>query len=322
MPVLRDSDYRPPLLLKNRHLLTVYPTLFRRMSALRYSRTRIATPDDDFLDLDFSLTGSDRIVIILHGLEGHAGRKYVLGMVNVFNQGGYDTVSLNFRGCSGEPNRNLRFYHSGDTGDLAHVVEYLVRSKPYKDIHLVGFSVGGNVLLKYLGEKGANIPAQIRSAVAISVPCDLKSSAIQLESVQNAIYMKRFIRDLGHKLELKARRFPDNINLENYRAVKTFRQFDDRYTAPLHGFQDAEQYWKLSSSKQYLPKIKVPVLLINALDDPFLTKECFPYEEAAGNDRLYLETPRYGGHVGFVRLGNREYWSERRAFEFIHGATA
>lgn len=318
MPVIQYSDYKPPFFLKNRHLLTVYPSLFRRIRPVRYNRARIATPDNDFLDLDFSITGSNRIIIILHGLEGHTGRQYVLGMVNIFNQGGYDTVSVNFRGCSGEPNRNLRSYHSGETGDLAHVVEYLAELKKYSSIHLVGFSIGGNVTLKYLGEQGAGVSASIRSAVAISVPCDLKNSVEELEKAHNVIYMRRFIRELGYKLELKARRYPDRINLRNYGTIKTFRQFDDRYTAPLHGFSNAEEYWEQSSSRRYLQKITVPALLINALDDPFLGKYCFPYEEAAGSSCLYLETPRYGGHVGFVAFRDAYYWSEKRAFQFVH----
>lgn len=317
MPLINHSDYKAPFLLKNRHLLTIYPTLFRKVKRANYHRVRIPTADDDFLDLDFSHAGSDRIVIILHGLEGSADRKYVMGMVHTFNGGGYDTVSLNFRGCSGEPNKNLRFYHSGETGDLAQVVEYLAATGRYKAIHLVGFSLGGNVTLKYLGERGADIHPLIRSAVALSVPCDLKASSSELEKSHNAVYMQRFIRHLGYKLELKARKFPDMIRLDNYRQIKTFRQFDDLYTAPIHGFPDALTYWAQCSSKPLLQNISVPALLINALDDPFLSKECFPYEEAAQSRYFYLETPRYGGHVGFVTFGEQCYWSEKRAFAFI-----
>lgn len=317
MPVISHSDYKAPFFLKNRHLLTIYPSLFRRIRRADYHRVRIATTDEDFLDLDFSYAGSDRIVIILHGLEGSAERTYVLGMVHVFNQGGYDTVSLNFRGCSGEPNRNLRFYHSGETGDLAQVVDYLAASGKYKAIHIVGFSLGGNVTLKYLGERGADVHPLVRSAVAISVPCDLKASSRELEKRHNTIYMQRFIRELGYKLELKARKFPDLIRLDNYRQIRTFRQFDDLYTAPIHGFRDALTYWDNCSAKPYLAGISVPALLINALDDPFLAEECFPYKEAAQSRYLYLETPRYGGHVGFVTFGEQCYWSEKRAFAFI-----
>lgn len=318
MPLIQHSDYKAPFLFSNRHLLTIYPTLFRKVRRANYERVRISTADDDFLDLDFSHASSDRIVIILHGLEGSADRKYVLGMVHTFNSGGYDTVSLNFRGCSGEPNKNLRFYHSGETGDLAHVVEYLANTGRYRSIHIVGFSLGGNVTLKYLGEQGAKVHSLIHSAVAFSVPCDLKTSSQELEKRHNFIYMQRFIRHLGYKLELKAQRFPDMIRLDNYRDVKTFKQFDDLYTAPIHGFPDALTYWAACSSKPFLEKISVPTLLINALDDPFLSPECFPYEAAAQSRYFYLETPRYGGHVGFVTFGEQCYWSEKRAFAFIN----
>ncbi|WP_211301986.1 YheT family hydrolase [Chitinophaga niastensis] len=298
-------------------MLTIYPSLFRSIKPVAYRRMRIATPDADFLDLDFSETGSESIVVILHGLEGNSTRKYILGMVHVFNGAGFDTVSMNFRGCSGEPNKNLCFYHSGETGDLDTVVNYLISLKKYKAIHLVGFSLGGNVTLKYVGERGARLDGVIKSAVAISVPCDLKNSSAELEKRHNIIYMQRFIRDLGHKLLLKKGQFPADVSLENYDQIKSFRQFDDRYTAPMHGFKDALEYWEQCSSKKYLHQIHIPTLLINAKDDPFLGKGCFPYEVADSSKHFYLETPQSGGHVGFVRFGEDFYWSEKRALRFI-----
>ncbi|GEP94744.1 YheT family hydrolase [Chitinophaga cymbidii] len=319
MPVLPTSDYKAPVLLRNRHLLTIFPTLFRRIKAAKYTRTRITTKDNDFLDLDFSRVNSDRLVVILHGLEGNTDRQYMRGMVDIFNKGGYDTVCMNFRGCSGEMNNALRFYHSGETGDLQTVIGYIEGSGQYRSVHLLGFSLGGNVTLKYIGEQGAAIPGIIRSAVAISVPCDLKDSSVELEKRHNFIYMRRFIQSLGAKLEIKAQKFPDLISLENYAEIRNFRQFDDRYTAPMHGFKNAEEYWAACSSKKFLPGIRIPTLLINALDDPFLGKGSFPYEEAEQNPFFHLETPRTGGHVGFVSFPGKHYWSERRAFRFIHG---
>jgi len=301
--------------------VTIYPALFRRLPAVAYQRERMTTSDGDFLDLDVSAVGSSKVVIILHGLEGDASRQYVKGMVHTFNKAGYDTISLNFRGCSGEPNRQLRFYHSGETGDLKQVVDHIVATKSYNAIHFVGFSLGGNVLLKYLGEQGGAISPLVRSAVALSVPCDLKNSSGELEKRHNAVYMRRFIRELGYKLQQKAERFPEMIRLDNYDRIKSFREFDDRYTAPIHGFPDALTYWARSSSRPFLAKIRIPALLINALDDPFLGKDCFPYAEAEESEYFYLETPRYGGHVGFVTFGQPGYWSEKRALEFIkeHG---
>lgn len=303
--------------MRNRHLLTIYPTLCRRVKPVQYTRARMTMPDGDFVDLDFSTVGSDKLVLVLHGLEGDSHRKYVKGMVQLFNQQGYDVAGMNFRGCSGEPNKALRFYHSGETGDLGAVVQHIAASKKYKALYLLGFSLGGNVLLKYTGEQGANINPLVHAAVAISVPIDLANSAIELEKKHNAIYMQRFIRSLGAKLKAKQLLYPDAINLDGYENITTFRQFDDRYTAPLHGFPDADTYWHQSSSIRVLDRVAIPTLLINAQDDSFLGPKCYPYEIAAHHPLLYLETPRYGGHVGFVNFGGSSYWSERRALDFI-----
>jgi predicted alpha/beta-fold hydrolase len=318
MPVYNTTDYKAPFLLRNRHLLTIFPSLFRKVKAAQYTRTRIHTADNDFIDLDISSVNSRRLVIILHGLEGNSRRQYVTGMVNIFNEGQYDTAAMNFRGCSGESNEALRFYHSGETGDLHTVIAHMAATGQYDHIHLVGFSLGGNVTLKYVGERGADIPPILRSVVAISVPCDLKDSSLELEKRHNTIYMRRFIRSLGAKLEVKARRYPGKISLEGFEEIRNFKQFDDRYTAPMHGFKDAEEYWAQNSSRQFLPAIRIPTLLINALDDPFLGKGSFPYEEAEQNPFFHLETPQTGGHVGFVTFSGKHYWSERRAFQFIH----
>ncbi len=321
MPVIKSSDYRPPVFLKNRHFLTIYPSLFRQIKPIRYTRQRVTTSDGDFIDLDFSRKGNRRIVILLHGLEGSSDSKSVTGMVNVFNHAGYDTVSMNFRGCSGEPNKELRYYHSGETEDLDTIVNFIHSLDNYESIHAVAFSMGGNILLKYLGEKEDAVSGIIRSAVALSVPCDLKDGATEMGKRHNAIYMKRFIKELEQKLLLKKNLFPENITMKDYKKIKNFRQFDDRYTAPINGFMNAEDYWQKSSSIYYLSKIKVPTLLINALDDPFLGKKCFPYEEARNSEFFFLETPHHGGHVGFMDITNQFYWSERRALKFINETT-
>ncbi|PUZ29661.1 alpha/beta hydrolase [Chitinophaga parva] len=317
MPIVHHSDYKPPVWMRNRHLLTIYPTLCRRVKRVQYTRARMTMPDGDFVDLDFSAVGSDLLVLVLHGLEGDAHRKYVKGMVQLFNQQGYDVAGMNFRGCSGEPNKALRFYHSGETADLDAVVQHVAASRKYKALYLVGFSLGGNVALKYTGEQGKNIHPLVHATVAISVPIDLANSAIELEKKHNAIYMQRFIRSLGAKLKAKQALYPDAINLEGYENITTFRQFDDRYTAPLHGFPDADTYWYQSSAIRVLDQVAIPTLLINAQDDSFLGPKCFPYEMAEHHPLFYLETPRYGGHVGFVNFGVSSYWTERRALDFI-----
>jgi predicted alpha/beta-fold hydrolase len=318
MPVIKTSDYKPPVFFKNRHFLTIFPSLFRNIKPVSYARTRIETKDKDFIDLDFSTRGSDKIVILLHGLEGSSNSKSVTGMVNVFNHDNFDTVSMNFRGCSGEPNKELRYYHSGETEDLGAVVNYIHSLNKYRSIHIVGFSMGGNILLKFLGEKGDNVSGKVESAVALSVPCDLKDGATEMGKRHNTVYMKRFIQELKQKLLLKRDLFPGKINMDNYKLIRNFRQFDEKYTAPINGFKSAEDYWEKSSSINYLSKIKIRTLLINALDDPFLGKKCFPYEEARNSRFLFLETPHHGGHVGFMDFNNKFYWSERRALAFIN----
>ncbi len=320
MPVIFESAYRPPLLFSNPHVQTVFPSVLRRVVGVSYRRERIETPDNDFLDLDHSTVGATRLAIVLHGLEGDSARAYVQGLVRAVNRRGWDALALNFRGCGGEMNRKPRFYHSGDTEDLQTVIAHVAAQRTYSEVALVGFSVGGNVVLKYLGEKGETVHPLIKKAVAVSVPCDLASSAVKIGSLENRIYLRRFLRMLHRKIRMKMSLMPGSIDDQGFHRIKDFKDFDDRYTAPLHGFKDAEEYWQRASSKPLLPGIAIPTLLINAADDPFLTPACFPADEAAASARFFLEVPRHGGHVGFVTFNNKgEYWSESRAADFMGG---
>jgi hypothetical protein len=315
MPHLTHSSYRPPVWLRSGHLQTIYPTLYRRVDGVVYQRERVELPDGDFVDLDWCRTGAPRAVLICHGLESSSRSHYILGMVRALGRRGWDAAALNFRGCSGEPNRLLRSYHSGDTGDLAAVLRR-VAGGDYRDLALVGFSLGGNVVLKYLGEDAAAVPVPVRAAAAVSVPCDLAASARRLAKRSNRIYMRRFIRKLGEKVAAKAARYPGQVRLADFAGITTFEEFDDRYTAPVHGFAGAADYWARAACIPFLPAIRVPTLVLNALDDPFLTPGCHPVAAAAVHPRLYLETPRWGGHVGFIRPGG-EYYHESRVGEFL-----
>jgi uncharacterized protein len=318
MPVLHHSSYHPPFFLKNGHLQTIYPNLFRSVEGITYRRQRLETPDGDFLDLDWSSVGASRVAVLVHGLEGNATRPYILGMVRTLNRLGWDAVAWNFRGCSGEPNRKLRFYHSGDTPDLHTVTAHVLQNDGYEQLALIGFSLGGNVILKYLGEQGADARLKIATAVTFSVPCDLAGSARQMAGLENAVYMKRFMKLLHAKIRVKMETFPGAIDDHGYERMRTFEDFDERYTAPLHGFGSAYDYWTRASSKPLLAHIAVPTLLVNALDDPFLSPSCYPYEEAEISPYLFLETPATGGHVGFVSFNrDSEYWSESRALAFL-----
>ncbi len=325
MPVLPPPAYRPPFPLLSGHLQTIYPTLFRRLPRTEPIPERIITPDDDFLDLDWhrSRTGnSDRLVVISHGLEGHARKKYMLGMARHLSDSGWDVLCWNFRSCSTELNRRPRFYHSGVTDDLHTVLTHgLVRGR-YRVAALVGFSMGGNQLLKYLGEDPGNVPAAVRAAVAFSVPCRLADAAQVMNGRQNRIYMRYFMNSLKAKIREKALRFPDMIDLTGLASMTTFASFDNAYTAPLHGFHDAEDYYRRCSSRPLLPAIRIPTLIVQALDDPFLANSCYPVPEAQQSEHLFLELPDYGGHVGFIGAWRkRMYWSEQRAAAFLaeHG---
>ncbi len=322
MPLIAPSTYRPPFWLHNGHLQTIYPSLFRRVRDVHYQRERITTPDNDFLDLDWSTIGSRKLVVLSHGLEGNTYRAYMQGMVRAVNRAGWDALARNFRGCSGEPNRLLRFYHSGDTEDLETVIRYVLKKNRYEHIALIGFSMGGNVTLKYLGERGTSLHPAICAAVAISVPCDLASSAATLARPVNKIYMKRFLRMLHQKVLEKSRQFPGQISADGFEKIKSFREFDDRYTAPLHGFTDAADYWQKSSCINYLSTLSVPSLLINAQNDPFLSEACFPVQTAREHPNFYLEMPESGGHVGFVSFNPEGiYWSEQRTISFLNDST-
>jgi len=318
MPLISESDYRAPFLFGNPHFQTIIPTLFRKVAGVIYKRERIDTADEDFLDLDWSSVGSKRLCIVLHGLEGNSGRPYMRGMVRALNRRRWDALALNFRGCCGEPNRKLRMYHSGETEDLQVVINHASALGAYSQLALVGFSLGGNAILKYLGEQGAGVAPILRAAVTISVPCDLSACSIRLEEFLNRPYLKRFLRMLRGKMETKSLMAPDIVRIAGYDQIKTLKEFDDRYTAPLHGFKDADDYYSQSSCKQFLNTISIPTLLINAADDPFLSATCFPTKEAEANQNLFLEVPKHGGHVGFMaRNRELEYWSEARATSFL-----
>jgi predicted alpha/beta-fold hydrolase len=314
MPIL-TSRFHPPPFLRNGHIQTILPALLPRRLSIAFERERLELEDGDFLDLDWARTGRDKLAILSHGLEGCSDGDYNRGMATALHAAGWDVLAWNLRGCGKEMNRLPRSYHSGETGDLGAVIRSAATK--YSRIALIGFSLGGNLTLKYLGESSPH-PAVI-GAVAISVPIDLAASARALDQRwSNRIYLRRFMKSMIAKVEAKALRFPDQLDASRCRTIRTLQEFDDRYTAPIHGFRDADDYWTKSSARQYLDRITVPTLLLNARDDPFLTPECFPFAEAEPHSYLFLETPESGGHMGFIDLAHAsELWSERRAVEFL-----
>ena len=315
MPLIENSSYVRPKWLFNGHLETIYPSLFRKVLPQEPEKQRIPTLDGDFLDMEWYRQKAKKLVIVSHGLEGNSTRSYMLGMVNAFLQKGYDVLTWNFRSCSGEMNKQVIFYHSGATYDLDIIVSQALQE--YEEINLVGFSLGGNLTLKYLGEKRSEIP-KIRRGMAISVPLHLSSSSKKISELENTLYSKRFLRTLKKKVLEKSASHPGQIPIDMLKNIKTLTDFDDYFTGPLHGFSDAEEYYEVNSSLYFLDRIKVPTLVLNAQNDPFLSKKCFPYELAKSLDQVYFEFPKHGGHVGFSPANPQKlYYSEQRAVEFI-----
>jgi uncharacterized protein len=318
------QTFKSPFFLPNSHFQTIFPSIFRKVKDVNYQRERINTPDNDFLDLDWSFhkipplkvsEAPNGLIIISHGLEGSAARQYVKGMVKIFNENGYDCVGWNFRSCSGETNKQLRFYHSGATDDLDLVVKHAIE-KGYENLFLVGFSLGGNLTLKYLGEKSQH--SQIKKAVVFSVPLHLSESSKQIGKPSNWLYEKRFLRSLSKKIKEKAKYFPNELNLSILGKITTLKAFDDQYTSKLHGFINAEDYYAKNSSIIFVENIAIPTLVVNALNDPFLSDECYPSINESKNTNIQYEFPQEGGHCGFYQKGYQNFlWSEIRALEFI-----
>ena len=306
------SVYSPPWFLFNEHLETIYPSLFRSVKRLDYTPERISTADHDFLDLFWLKGNSDQVVIISHGLEGNAHRAYIRGMAKAFHENNYNVLAWNYRGCGDEMNRTLRFYHSGATDDLDAVVNHAIH-RGYETIYLIGFSLGGNLTLKYAGER--SIDPAIKGVVTFSVPLDLYASCLQIAKPSNWIYARRFLKSLKNKIRAKAT-LMSGLDATRLEKITSLIQFDDCYTGPLHGFKNAIDYYRQCSAIGFLNSIATPTLIVNALNDPFLSKECFP--SAINNSFIHFETPARGGHVGFTQFSENDlYWSEQRALDFI-----
>lgn len=315
------ARFRPAWWLRNRHAQTLAGRFLRPETTLPLERWRIDTPDGDFLDLDFAPAPARDapIVVVLHGLEGSTRREYISLMLRELFERGLRGVGMNFRGCGGEPNRSACFYHSGETGDLAHVVDVLRERYPGLPIGGAGFSLGGNVLLKYLGERGQEAP--IAAAVAVSVPFDLPGCAQRLSSgAMRHIYGAYFLRSLKCKVSAKRHRLNGEANADRALAAQTLRDFDDAFTAPIHGFAGADDYYARSDVRRHLAQIRVPALLVQSRDDPFLPRGAAPDAAVEANPRLAAAFTDRGGHLGFVEGAfpwRPRFWAEREAARFL-----
>jgi uncharacterized protein len=305
MPILPSTYQNPPRYLFNGHLETILPSLFRNVLGVNYSREKIDTPDEDFLTLDWSKVGGD------------SRRHYAMGLVKLFNQNGIDAMVWNNRTCGGEMNLRPILYHHGASYDLNTVIEHVISTHLYKEIYLAGISMGGAQTLKYLGEKGVDLPKVIQKAAVYSTPCNLPSSAATLKLRRNLFYKNRFLGKLKKKIEAKAVQFPDLIDLALLRKVNDFDAFDTHFTAKLHGFKDANHFYQSVSADNWMSEIAIPTLIINALNDPLLGPECYPVKLAESKSEIILEMPKRGGHTGFV-VSNREFtWAEYRFLDMF-----
>ena len=318
------TAFRPAWWLQNRHAQTIASRLLRPRLDIPLRRERIDTPDGDFVDLDFADAGLPKdapLVLLLHGLEGSARRGYALNTYRELAARGIRAVGLNFRGCSGEPNRLARYYHSGDTEDVRHVVRLLMDRFPDVPRAAIGFSLGGNVLLKYLGEEGDAACAAFRAAAAISVPYDLEAGARFLtRSFMGRFYTNHFLRSLRARVRQKLPLLEGVVDWARVQAARTFHEFDDAATAPIHGFRNASDYYRRSSCGPLLDRIRVRTLLVHAEDDPITPPSTIPRDAVARNPNLIPAFTRQGGHVGFISGGTPwapVFWAERLAAEFL-----
>lgn len=322
----RDYRYRPAWWLRSAHAQTMWGRFARRIPSISTTVERLTAADGDNLELHH-LAGRDGAprVLLLHGLEGSARSHYVGGMFSEAARRGWKATMLVFRGCGSEPNAARRFYHSGETQDLQFVFTQMRVRWPLDDWLLIGVSLGGNVLLKWLGERGMSLDARVRAAAAISVPFDLEAGARCISRGFARIYDHSFLRSLRRKALVKLDRFPDLFDREKLQAARSVFEFDDAVTAPVHGFANAVDYYRQSSSLAFLDRIAAPTLLLSSSDDPFLPSNVLARVALAASYNVMLTTEfhRSGGHVGFIGGAlpwRAHYYAEWRAFRFFDQA--
>ena len=316
--------FRPARGLGNPHAQTIGGKLLRPMVEVPIHRERVDTPDGDFLDLDFAGEPEAALdprphVVVLHGLEGTATRRYMRTTYRALLDRGLRPVGLNFRGCSGEANRAVRAYHSGETDDLRLVLE-LLRDRGLGPLGVIGFSLGGNVALKLLGESGDSARELVQAAAAVSVPFDLAAGADRISSgLMGRIYTGYFMRSLKRKVLAKRETVGGSCDVGAVAQARTIRDFDDAFTAPVHGFDGAQDYYDRSSSTRFIDGIRVPTLVLHAMDDPFLPRDRVPVAAFEENPAITAVLPERGGHVGFIEGSLRRpgFWAETVLGDFM-----
>jgi hypothetical protein len=323
------EPYRPAMGFSNSHAQTVASTVLRSQRNVFFYRERIDTPDGDFLDLDIAgvigrpLPDNAPLILLLHGLEGNARRHYALEIYRQLAAWGIRSVGMNFRSCSGEMNRTATLYHAGATEDVATAHDWLDRRFPAAPKGMVGVSLGANMLLKYLGERGADLSIRLRGAAAISPPFDLALGAARPSTRPLSFYADRFVQSIQVKIKAKIEQnatiFAPRVDVHAALAAQTLQQLDDAFTAPLHGFQDAQDYYARCSSRRYLAGIRVPTLVLRAKDDPLIPVEDIPFDLLDANPALFPGITEQGGHVGWIEglPGRYRFWAERQTARFL-----
>ena len=320
--MITQSQFRPMYGFSNPHFQTLLPFLLIKTVKQKYSQQTLELDDGDFLDLSWlgEMKNGRPIVVLFHGLEGSVDSHYAKTIMHALHRQGWTALLMHFRGCSGRPNRLAHSYHSGETKDARYLLGWLKQKYPASALAAVGVSLGGNMLLKLQAEYGEHSP--LKATVSICAPVRLDLCAKRLDQGLSRIYQRHLIQQLNNKVANKSEQFNFEerigLNKKTIKKIKTFWQFDDRVTAPLHGFKDVNDYYGRSSARQYLKDIRKPTLMIHALDDPFMTRESVP-DESELSESIELELSQHGGHIGFVSgsLTRPVFWLPERLVEFI-----
>lgn len=301
------------------HYQTIVPNLFRSVP-ISYRRERIDTPDGDFLDLDWlDHPDSRKLVVLSHGLEGDSHRVYIASAAKYFHQHGWHALAWNCRSCSGEMNRTPKLYSHGQTEDVETVIDHALASGNYDRIVMVGYSMGGNLTLKYLGTMGTRRPREVTHGIAFSAPVFIQHSADSLNRADNFIYRLKFKRSLTAKIMAKEAQFPGRVDLSRLKEVREWRDFDRFTSLCISDYDDLEEYYAYLSSGNFVAGTTAPVLIVNATNDPIVPDACNPHQLAATHPLIHLETPNWGGHVGFALKGKNHNWMDERALAFCEG---
>jgi len=319
MPLVQNTTYNPLKILRNGHVQTLYPYFFRKVDGIDFKRYRLDTHDLDFVDVDVSSVNSDTVVILTHGLEGSSHSPYIKGMTKEFNSMGIDALAWNQRSCSGQMNKAKHFYHAASIEDMEHVIQFAINKLKYKKIYLVGYSLGGNVVGYYLGANGAQIHSEIHGGVIFSSTIHLESTArLMRDNIFSKAYAESFLTTMRDKVVKKHELIGLDLNMPAIMQAKNFIDFDEQVTAPLNGFSSAWDYYQYASAVNHLDNVRVPFLIVQSKDDPFLDRGSYPIRQAHRSRYVHLEITETGGHCGFMDYRPKlQFWSEKRAVDFL-----